>query len=77
MRRLASTKSPAQPPKSPDPVSGARRLTDVSPSPTKKGDRESQQAKKKVRSMNLNDPAGFEDVLVEDAMHEEAMYEEG
>ncbi|CAN0907781.1 hypothetical protein LINGRAHAP2_LOCUS24986 [Linum grandiflorum] len=77
MGRQASTKSPAHPPKPPDPVSGARRPADVSSSPMKKGDRESQQAKKKVRSMNLNHPAGFEDVLVKDVTREEAMHEEG
>ncbi|CAN0875334.1 hypothetical protein LINGRAHAP2_LOCUS10770 [Linum grandiflorum] len=56
----------ASAPKPPDPISGLRRPPLASSSPTGKGDRDTQQAKKKVRAMNLDRLAGFEDVEIED-----------
>ncbi|CAN0830922.1 hypothetical protein LINGRAHAP2_LOCUS1567 [Linum grandiflorum] len=62
--------------KPPDLVSGARRPLTASSSPTSKGDRDTQQAKKKVRAMDLNQSAGLGDVEIEDVSHEETTQEE-
>ncbi|CAN0871527.1 hypothetical protein LINGRAHAP2_LOCUS9865 [Linum grandiflorum] len=62
--------------KPPDLVSGARRPLTASSSSTSKGDRDTQQAKKKVRAMDLNQSAGLGDVEIEDVSHEETTQEE-
>ncbi|CAN0837796.1 hypothetical protein LINGRAHAP2_LOCUS1903 [Linum grandiflorum] len=49
-------------PKPPYPVSGSRRPTSASSSPTGKGDRESQHDKKRVRAMKLDQAVRIEDV---------------
>ncbi|CAN0838468.1 hypothetical protein LINGRAHAP2_LOCUS2168 [Linum grandiflorum] len=53
-----------------DLLSGARRPSTGSSSPNAKEDCDSQQAKKKVRAMDLQQPNWTEDVIVEDVLDE-------
>ncbi|CAN0840031.1 hypothetical protein LINGRAHAP2_LOCUS2722 [Linum grandiflorum] len=53
-------------PKPPEQTSGTRRHQLASSSPSSKGDRDTQHAKKKVRAMDLNQPEGMEGVLIGD-----------
>ncbi|CAN0898841.1 hypothetical protein LINGRAHAP2_LOCUS19938 [Linum grandiflorum] len=73
MGRSPSIAAAAPPPKPPEAITGARRPSQGTSSPKAKGDRESQQAKKKVPSMDLNSSAGLEEVMMEDVTHEETM----
>ncbi|CAN0906325.1 hypothetical protein LINGRAHAP2_LOCUS24182 [Linum grandiflorum] len=47
-------------PKPHDPTSGVRRPTTTTSSPSAKGDRETQHAKKRVKAMDLSKSAGLE-----------------
>ncbi|CAN0876114.1 hypothetical protein LINGRAHAP2_LOCUS11117 [Linum grandiflorum] len=73
MGRPPLTAAAAPLPMPPETIGGARRPSQVTSSPKAKGDRESQQAKKQVRSMDLNSSAGLEEVMVEDVTHEAIM----
>ncbi|CAN0838663.1 hypothetical protein LINGRAHAP2_LOCUS2281 [Linum grandiflorum] len=53
-------------PKPPEQTSGTRRHQLASSSPSGKGDRDTQHAKKKVRAMDLNQPEGMEGVSIGD-----------
>ncbi|CAN0905865.1 hypothetical protein LINGRAHAP2_LOCUS23904 [Linum grandiflorum] len=62
-------------PKEPDSISDIRQPSPASSSPSAKGYREAQHAKKRVQQLDLNPPKHMEGVTVEDVTHEETMEE--
>ncbi|CAN0904378.1 hypothetical protein LINGRAHAP2_LOCUS23066 [Linum grandiflorum] len=60
----------------PDPLTGHRRPTSASSSPSAKSDRDSHHVKKKVRMLELNLPENMEGVTVEDVTQENSTNQE-